>query len=87
VDRKADLGLLQELLWAEGRIGISHPVYEIRKRKRVWTAVCKGSGLATDERTDLGGGANNNFMMTDVNRRGERMTRIINVYNQRDVQT
>jgi len=87
VDRKADLVLLQEPPGEKGRIGISHPAYEIRKRKRVWTAVRKGSGLATDERTHLSRGANDDVMVTDVRRRGENMTRIINVYDQRDVQT
>jgi hypothetical protein len=104
VDRKADFVLLQEPLGEGGRIGISHPAYEIRKRKTVWTAVRKGSGLATDERTDLSRGAkddvmvtdewtdlsrgaNDDVMVTDVKRRGEKMTRIINVYDQRDVQT
>jgi endonuclease/exonuclease/phosphatase (EEP) superfamily protein YafD len=46
-----------------------------------------GSGLATDERTDLSRGANDVVMVTDVKRTGEKLTRIINVYNQRDVQT
>jgi hypothetical protein len=67
--------------------GISHPAYEIRKRKRVWTAVRKGSGLATDGRTELSRGAYDDVMVTDIRRRGEKMTRIINGYDQRDVQT
>jgi len=53
----------------------------------VWTAVRKGSGLATDERTDLSRGANNDVMVTDVKRRAEKMTRIINLYDQRDEQS
>jgi hypothetical protein len=87
VDRKADLVLLQEPPGEKGRIGISHPAYEIRKGERVWTAVRKGSGLGTDERTDLRRGANDDPMVTDVKRRGEMMMRMINVYNQRDIQT
>ena len=47
----------------------------------------KGSGLATDERTDLSGGTNDDLIVTDVKRRGVKMTRIINIYDQRDVQT
>ena len=47
----------------------------------------KGSGLATDKRTDQSRGPNAAVMVTDVKQRGETMTRIINVYNQRDVQT
>jgi len=87
VDRKADLVLLQEPPGEKGRIEISHPAYEIRRRKTVWTAVRKGSGLATDERTDLSRGADDDVMVTDVKRRGEKIMRIINVYDQRDVQT
>jgi len=87
VDRKADSVLWQEPPGEKGRIGISHPAYEIRKQKRVWTVVQKGSSLATDERTDLSRGANDDVMVTDVKRRGENMTRIINVYDQRDVHT
>ena len=47
----------------------------------------KGSDLAKDERTYLNRGMNDKFMVTDVKRRGEKKTRIINVYNQRDVKT
>jgi hypothetical protein len=43
--------------------------------------------LATDERTDLSRGANDDVIVTDVKRRGEKMTRVINIYDQRDVRT
>ena len=76
---------MQEPPGEKARIGISHLAYKIRKRKRVWTAVRKGSGLATDERTDLTRGVNDDVMVTDVKRSAEKMTRIINVYNQKDV--
>jgi hypothetical protein len=46
-----------------------------------------GSGLVTDERRDLSRGTNNVVMVTDVKKTAEKMTRIINVYDQRDVQT
>jgi len=49
--------------------------------------VRKGSDLAMDAWTDLSRGANNDGMVTDINRTGEKMTRIINVYDQRDGQT
>jgi len=49
--------------------------------------VRKGSGLATDKRPDLNRGTNDDVMVTDVKRRGENMTRIIKVFDQRDVQT
>jgi len=87
VDGKADLVLLPGSPGENARIGISPAAYGIRKQKRVWTAVCKGCGLATDERGDLSMGANDNVIVTNVKRRGEKMTRIINVYDQRDVQT
>jgi hypothetical protein len=71
VDRKEDLVLLQEPPGEKGRIGISHPAYEITKQMRVWTAVRKGSGLATDERTELSRVANDDVMVTDVKRSGD----------------
>jgi len=87
VDGKAAVLLLQEPPGEKGRIGIRRLVYEISKRKRVWTAVRKGSGLATDELTDLSRGMNDDVVVTDVARRGEKMTRIINGYDQRGLQT
>jgi len=60
---------------------------EIIKQKRVWMAVHKGSGHATDDQTDLSRAAHDDVMVTHVKRRGEKMTRIINVYDQTDVQT
>jgi hypothetical protein len=78
---------LQEPPRERGGCGISHSAYEIRKRKRVWTAIRKGSGLVVDERTDLSRGAHDDVMVTDVRRRGEKITRIVNVYDQRDTQS
>ena len=66
--RKADFVMLLEPPEERGGIGISHSADEIRKRKRVWTAVRKGSGLATDEQTDKSRGANDDVIVTDVNR-------------------
>jgi hypothetical protein len=40
--------------------------------------------LAVNEWTDRRRGANEDVIATDVRRRGERMTRIINVYDQKD---
>ena len=40
-----------------------------------------------DERNDLSRGANNNVIVTDVRRRGETITRIVNVYNEKDTQS
>jgi hypothetical protein len=50
-------------------------------------ALRKGSALPTDELTDLNRGANDDVMVTDVKRREEKVTRNINVYNQRDLQS
>jgi hypothetical protein len=86
-DRKADLVLLQEPAGGKGRIVISPPAYQIINRKRVWTAVRKQSVLATDERTELSTGANEDVVVTDGIRRGETIRRIINVYDQCDIQT
>jgi len=47
----------------------------------------KGSGLEVDERMDLNRGANDDVIVTDVRRRGQKMKRIFNVYDQRDTQS
>jgi len=49
--------------------------------------VRNGSGLATDERTDLSRGTNDDVIVTDVKRRGEKTTMVINIYDQREVHT
>jgi len=87
VKRKADLVMLQKPPEERGGNGIRHSAYEMRKRKRVWTAVSKGSRLATDERTDLSRGANDDVIVTEFKRRGEKMTRVIYIYDQRDMRT
>jgi hypothetical protein len=84
VECRADVVCLQEPPRERGGIGISHSAYEIRKRKRVWTAIRRGSGLVVDERTDLSRGANEDVIATDVRRRGERITRIVNIYDQKN---
>ena len=47
----------------------------------------EGSGYATDERTDLSRGANDDVIVTDFMRRGEKVSRVINMYDQRVVRT
>ena len=84
VKRRADVVCLQDSPRERGGIGISHSAYEIRKRKRVWTAIWRGSGFVVDERMDLSRGANKDVIATDVRRRGERTTRIVNVYDQKN---
>jgi len=84
VERRGDIVSLHEPPRERGGIGISHSAYEIRKRKRGWTAIRRDSGLVVDERTDLSTGANEDAIATDVRRRGERIKRIVNVYNQKN---
>jgi len=66
------------------KIGISHSAYVIRQSKRVWMAIWRGRGLVFDEQTDLSRGANEDVIATDIRRRGERIPRIINVYDQKN---
>ena len=40
-----------------------------------------------DERTDLSRGANDDVIATNVRRRGENITRIVNIYDQEDTQS
>jgi hypothetical protein len=49
--------------------------------------VCKGRGLALHERTDLKKCGNDDVIVTDVRRRGEKVTRIFNIYDQKDTQS
>jgi len=81
VERRADVLCLQERPRERGGIGIRHSAYEMTNRKRVWTAIRRGSGLVDDEPTDGSGGANDDVIATDASMRGERITRIINVYD------
>jgi len=78
---------LQEQPRERGNSGISHSAYERGIRKRVRTAIWKGSSPVVDERTNLSGGANDNVIATDVSRIGEKTTRIVNVYDQREWQS
>ena len=87
VEPKADVVCLQEPPRERGGIGISNLAYEIRKRKRVWMVLHKGSGLVVEERTDLSKGANDDVIVTDGRRRGEKITTINNTYDQRDVRS
>jgi hypothetical protein len=43
--------------------------------------VRKGSGFATDERKDQSRGANDDVIVTDIKRRGEKMMRVSNIYD------
>jgi hypothetical protein len=48
-------------------------------------AIRRGSGLVVDEQTDLSRGANEDVIATDIRRRGERITRIVNIYDQKNM--
>jgi endonuclease/exonuclease/phosphatase family metal-dependent hydrolase len=87
VERRVDVVCLQEPPRERKGFEIMHKADERRKRKRVWMAVRKGSGLAVDERTDLSKGGNDDVIVTDVRRRGEKVTRIVNIYDQKDTQS
>jgi len=87
VERRADIVCLQEPVRIREEIGISHSAYEMRKRKRVRSAIQKGSGLVVDEGTDLSRGANEDVIATNVKRRGEKITRIVYVYDQEHPQS
>jgi len=86
VERKADVVCLQEPPRARGGCGIGRSAYEIRKRKRLWTAIGKGCGVVVDERTDLSRVAHDNVIITNVAIGGEKITRIENVYDRGDTQ-
>ena len=87
VEHRADVVCLHEPPRGRRNIGISHSAYEIRKTKTVWTAIRKGRGLVVDEWTGLCRGANDNVFATDVSRRGEKKTRIVNDYHRGDRQS
>jgi hypothetical protein len=75
---------LQEPRSERGGCGISHAVYELRKSKCMLMAIRKRSSIVVDGLPDLSTGASEDVIITDVTRRGEYITWIVNVYNQRD---
>jgi len=80
VKRKAGVVCLQEPP-KESSVGISHPAYNIRKRKRVWAAVRMGSGIATNKRTDLNKNRLGDLIVVDIKTRGEKMAMTLNIYD------
>jgi hypothetical protein len=75
---------LQEPPRERGGNDISHLAYKIRKRKSVWIAIRRRSSLVVDEWMDLSSGTNEDVTANDVRRRGERITRIVNVFDQKN---
>jgi hypothetical protein len=47
----------------------------------------KWSGLVVDERTYLRRGANEDVRANDVTRSGEKITMIVNIYDEKDAQS
>ena len=84
VECRADVVCLKEPPRERGDIDICHSASQIRTRKRVWRSIRKGSSLMVDVRTDLRTGANDNVIATDVRRRDEIITRIVNVHYQNE---
>jgi hypothetical protein len=50
-------------------------------------AIRKGCGLVDEKQMDLSSGVNDNVIASDIWRRGEKITRIVNVYNHRVAQS
>jgi hypothetical protein len=83
VECREEVVCLQEPPRDRWDIGISHSASNIKKRKRVWTAIRQGSGLVVGQRMDLTIGRNEDFIASDVRRKGGNITRIVNIYNQK----
>jgi hypothetical protein len=65
-----------------GGVGISHSAYEIRKEITLQWAIQLRGGLAVNEQTDLSRGAIYDLIISDIRKRGEKISRIVNIYNQ-----
>jgi hypothetical protein len=77
VEGKADMVCLLDQPRGRESFGVSHPAYDIRTTKRVWTAVHTCSSFATNEQTDLSRNALGDVIVFDIKSRGEKITRII----------
>jgi hypothetical protein len=84
IERRVDIFCVPVPPRERGQLGISHSAYEIRTRNMVWTAIRKRSSLVVDERTDLCRWANDDVIATDVRRRGQTITNIVNNYDEKD---
>jgi hypothetical protein len=82
VEQKAAVVCLKQPVKERVGVGISHLAYEIQPKKRVWTAVGNGRGFATDEQTNLRTNALGDVFVVDIKRWAEKMTRIVNIYDQ-----
>lgn len=68
-------------------VGIIYSAYTIGKGERVWMTIQKWSGLVVDEQTELNRGANHDVIVTDIRRRGDKITRIVIIYNESVIQS
>lgn len=62
-------------------------VCEIITRKRAWMAVDNTCSLTTNKRTELSEIAGDDIIVVDIKMRGEKMIRIINIYDHRARET
>lgn len=76
-----------EQLGATSGGGSNHPAYKIRKQRRIGTAVHKGSDHETVQQADLSRVTNDNIIATVVKGKPEKMMRIVNIYEQQNMQT
>jgi len=79
VERKADVVSLQQPPSEKEGVGICHPAYDIRIKKRFCTAVRRRSGFATNKWTDFSKNTLSDLIVVDIKRRGDNMTRIVNI--------
>jgi len=87
VDEKADLIHVQEPPGEKARVEVNHLADNMGKRNRVCNMVRACRSLPTDVWSRLRRGSNDNVTVLNVNRRGEMITKFINVYDQHNVQT
>jgi len=82
VEGKANVVRLQEPPRERAGSGISHSAYDHGKRMRVWTAILKGSGPSTNKQIDLSQNTRNEVIVVDIQRRGEKLIRMVKIYDQ-----
>jgi len=87
VDRVVDVVCLQETPRERAGSRISHAANDFRKGKSVWTAARKGSSLRTNEQSEFSKNAGHDIIVINIKSRGEKMIRIVNIYDQRARET
>jgi len=81
VEQTADVVCLQEPPIDRQRFNMRHTAYDRRTKKTVSTTVRNASDLAVDEWMDLSKGGYHDVVVTDVRRRGEKVTTLLNIYD------